>query len=65
MIAHIDEYGWLVPEAESTYKVTLDGSFEWCFWRRMWRYKISKIEPPLPLSYLTSETQLYEHENRN
>jgi hypothetical protein len=54
----IDEYGHVVPEQDSTHKVTLQGSYKWSYLYGGWQYDVKKVEPALPLTKLFSREKL-------
>jgi hypothetical protein len=57
-VVFIDEFGHLVDEINSQYKVVLDGSYSWCFVGKCWRHEIKCIFPKIPLSYILSDVIL-------
>ena len=57
-VVFIDNFGCLVDEINSQYRVVLDGSYTWCYVGKCWRYKIKEIFPKLPLSYILSDVIL-------
>jgi len=57
-VVFIDEFGRLVDEKISKYKVVLSGSYTWCFVGKCWRYEINNIFPKIPLSYILSDVIL-------
>lgn len=59
-IVFIDEYGYIVPQDQSTYKVTLNGSYCWNFSLGAWCYEVEKIEPQIPLSRIWSSEMFFE-----
>jgi len=54
----IDDFGNITDEENSSYKVILTGSYEWCFVGKCWRYKIKEILPKIPLSYILTNEKL-------
>lgn len=58
VIVFINEYGHLVDEKISKFKITLSGSCSWCFVGKCWRYEIKDIFPKIPLSYILSDVIL-------
>lgn len=54
----IDEFGWIVPQEQSTHKATLSGGYSWSFSLGAWWYDIEKIEPKIPLSRILSSEML-------
>ena len=58
VVVFIDEFGNLIDEKISKYKVTLTGSYSWCFVGKCWRHEIKDIFPKIPLSYILSDSIL-------
>lgn len=58
MIVHINQYGHVVDEKNSDYKVYLTGSYYWCCVAKMWSYEVEKIEPELQLSRILLKEKL-------
>ena len=58
MIVHIDKYGDIVKEPLGKYKVTLSGSYSWCFLANCWKYEVKDIFPKMPLSYILNDAIL-------
>ena len=58
VVVFIDEFGWLVDEQISKYKVVLNGSYNWCFIGKCWRHEIKEIYPKIALSYILSDAIL-------
>ncbi|MEN9655893.1 MAG: Riemerella phage, partial [Bacteroidota bacterium] len=54
-VVFIDEFGSLVEEKYSKYKVLLSGAYHRCAFNRFWRYEIKDISPKIPLSYILSD----------
>lgn len=61
-VVFIDEYGLIVNEKNSTYKVELQGSYKWSYLCNCYVYEIKTIEPNIPLSRLFSSEMLFENE---
>lgn len=49
-IVYIDEYGLVVTEDKSKYKVTLNGTYSYSYFHNAWWHNIEKIEPKITLS---------------
>ncbi len=60
IICFIDKYGFLVEESNASYKVVLQGSYQWSWWGNDWLYDIKSIEPPIPLSKIFSREMLLQ-----
>ena len=58
VVVFIDEFGCLVEEKISKFKVVLSGSYTWCFVGKCWKYEIKSIFPKIPLSYILSDAIL-------
>jgi hypothetical protein len=58
VVVFIDEFGHLVDEKTSKFKVVLSGSYSWCFVGKCWRHEIKDINPRIPLSYILSDAIL-------
>lgn len=58
MVVFIDEFGNLVEEKISKFKVLLSGSYSWCFVCKCWRHEIKDIFPKIALLYILSDTIL-------
>jgi hypothetical protein len=58
VVVFIDEFGHLVEEKRSKFKVVLSGSYNWCFVGKCWRHEIKDIFPKIALSYILSDTIL-------
>lgn len=58
VVVFIDEFGYLVEEKISKFKVVLSGSYMWCFVGKCWRHEIKDIFPKIPLSYILSDAIL-------
>ena len=52
MVVFIDEFGQVVEESKSNYKVVLNGSYSWYFIGKCWQYEIKSIFPKIPLSHI-------------
>jgi hypothetical protein len=57
-VVFINEFGHLVDEKTSKFKVVLSGSYTWCFVGKCWRHEIKDIFPKIPLSYILSDVIL-------
>lgn len=57
-VVFIDEFGYLVEEKDSKYKVLLSGAYHRCPFNSSWRYEIKDIFPKIPLSYILSDVIL-------
>lgn len=55
-VVFIDDFGLVVEESKSTYRVTLSGSYIWCFVSKCWKHEIKEIFPKIPLSYILSDS---------
>jgi len=58
VVVFIEEFGNLVEEKMSKFKVVLSGSYSWCFIGKCWRHEIKDIFPKIPLSYILSDAIL-------
>jgi len=58
VVVFIDEFGHLVDEKMSKFKVVLSGSYSWCFVGKCWRHEIKDIFPKIALSYILSDSIL-------
>lgn len=58
VVVFIDEFGHLVEEKISKFKIILSGSYSWCFVSKCWRHEIKYTSPKMPLSYILSDTIL-------
>lgn len=45
VVVFIDEFGHVVEEKNSKFKVVLSGSYSWCFVGKCWRHEIKDIFP--------------------
>jgi hypothetical protein len=57
-VIFINEFGHLVEEKISKFKVVLSGSYSWSFVGKCWRHEIKDIFPKIPLSYILSDVIL-------
>lgn len=58
VVVFIDDFGHLVEEKISKFKVILSGSYMWCFVSKCWRHEIKYTFPKIPLSYILSDAIL-------
>jgi hypothetical protein len=58
-IFFINEYGSIVEEGKSKYKVVLSGSYEYSFFTKGYLYEIKTISPQIPLSKLFCTEMLF------
>jgi hypothetical protein len=57
-IVFIDEFGQIVEESKSKYKVFLQGSYQWAHFRKGWYFDVEKTIPALQMKTLFSTEML-------
>lgn len=57
-VVFINEYGLVVEENKSKYRVTLNGGYSWSYFANAWWHDIEKIEPKISLSRILHDRLL-------
>ena len=60
-IVYTDEFMHIVPQAQSKFCVTLQGSYYYCMTAKMYVYEVEKCEPPMPIKNIFAFEFLFEN----